>query len=76
MKAFNDFIRRIGELEEKPPKSSQTDKYLAYTHKLDELTYIWKDELLECLPRFTKEELREFIEREVSGGKARKDVLM
>jgi hypothetical protein len=42
-----------------------------YKHRLDELICIWDDELLECLPCFTKDELREFIGREVKGGESR-----
>ncbi len=70
LRAFNDFIRRIRELGGKPPKSSQTDEYLKYQHRLDELIYTWKD-LLDYLPRFTRDELKEFIGREVRGGESR-----
>jgi len=70
LRAFNDFIRRIRELGERPPKSSQTDEYLKYQHRLDELIYTWKD-LLDYLPRFTRDELKEFIGREVRGGESR-----
>ncbi len=46
------------------------DEYLKYQHRLDELIYTWKD-LLEYLPRFTRDELKEFIGREVRGGESR-----
>lgn len=71
LKAFNNFIFEIRGLGERPPKSSQRDDYIVYRHKLDELICFWRDELLECLPRFTRAELREFIEREVKGGESR-----
>ncbi len=67
---FNDFIFKIKELGEKPPKSTHRNEYIRYRHKLDELVCVW-DELLECLPRFTGDELREFIEGEVKGGESR-----
>jgi len=69
LKVFNDFIFKIRKLGEKPPKSSQRDEYILYRHKIDELICIWRDELLKCLPGFAEDELREFIEREVKGGK-------
>jgi len=67
---FNDFILKIKELGERPPKSTHRNEYIRYRHKLDELVCAW-DELLECLPHFTRDELREFIGREVKGGEGR-----
>jgi len=67
---FNDFILEIKKLGEKPPKSTLRNEYARYRHRLDKLVCTW-DELLECLPCFTRDELREFIEREVKGGECR-----
>jgi len=71
LKDFNGFILEIRELGEKPPKSGQKDECMIYRHKLDKLICIWRDELVEFLPSFTKDELREFIGREVKGGESR-----